>query len=486
MAAAGEHRFKFIELFAGIGGFRVALEALGGQCVWECERDECAKMAYRANFGAWPYFDVTVADTAKIPSYDVLTGGFPCQDFTNLGEQAGLEGERGGLFFEIIRLARAHRPRLLLLENVRGLVTMNEGGTMRLVVSALEAEGYAVRYGLLNAHALLPQFRNRVYICAFLDAAAAEAFAFPAEPVLVPPPVFAHVVERPGSNAFLGHYVLTRAQWRKVVTSKTTAKHGLASHLLAPGDVAGTLIASYRVSAGSFAQFVPLSGTEKGPGPGRLAEDEARPRAGGARGAGAAGANRWDDAAEGAPEGRPKGAAPEVGEAKPRPRWLTPREAARLMGFPEGFVLHPMEMDAYRMLGNAVCPPVLALVGGLALAAAFGEERGGGCGAPEAELKSLAVGAAAALLVLATPDDERRDELRGRPLSVAEVERPDSAPLCDGLSVRAAIERARPAAASASRLAAHIFDAALAPRRPQPAARSGWPAYLGVEPGARD
>ena len=114
--------------------------------------------------------------------------------------------------------------------------------------------------------------------------------------------------------------------------------------------------------------------------------------------------------------GKRKQPAAEEGEAKPRPRWLTPRECARLMGFPEAFVLHPFDMDSYRLLGNAVCPPIVALVGGLAIAAAFGTDApadampAGSRGSRD-DLAQLAVGAAAALLVLATPDDERRHEL---------------------------------------------------------------------------
>ena len=148
-------RFTFIELFAGIGGFRVGLEAIGGECVWACELDALARLVYKANFGAMPYYDVTKADYERLAHFDVLTAGFPCQDFSTLGDQEGLEGSRGALFFEVIKVLRKCKPECYVLENVKGLLTMQDGRVMDTVVRAIQAEGYSVSYKLINSSSLV-------------------------------------------------------------------------------------------------------------------------------------------------------------------------------------------------------------------------------------------------------------------------------------------------------------------------------------------
>lgn len=213
--------FTFIECFCGIGGFRLGLEKLGGRCVWACESDRDAIMTYEANFGNRPYHDIRACDPSKIPKYDMLTGGFPCQDFTSLatgglsGMQQGLDGARGSLFFELIRILQATRPPLLFLENVRGLVTMEGGAAIRRVIEALEKVGYTCRFGLRNSEGVLPQFRRRCFIFGFRDAAAAARFVMPASPTLSPRPSMADALEDP-TDPFLRHYTLSSKQWRRV------------------------------------------------------------------------------------------------------------------------------------------------------------------------------------------------------------------------------------------------------------------------------
>lgn len=151
----GGVEFTFIELFAGIGGFRIGLEAIGGKCVWACELDQKARLVYNANFGQTPYYDITKVDPKTLPEFDLLIAGFPCQDFSTLGEQDGLEGTKGKLFYEILRIIRECKPSLCLLENVKGLLTMAEGSVFKKCVSFLQEEGYSVVDLLLNSSCMV-------------------------------------------------------------------------------------------------------------------------------------------------------------------------------------------------------------------------------------------------------------------------------------------------------------------------------------------
>eukprot|EP00466_Bigelowiella_natans_P014232 jgi/Bigna1/143942/aug1.82_g18650 len=168
--------FSFIELFSGIGGFRVGLEALGGTCVWACEIEPQARKCYRANFPCKDgnttveteklCRDITKVDVKMIPEHDILTAGFPCQPFSRLGTQPGLQDERkGGLFGEIVRIAEATRPKALLLENVPGLLVMSGQRDIYAHISrSLERIGYEVYSHVMDSATVLPQRRRRLYI----------------------------------------------------------------------------------------------------------------------------------------------------------------------------------------------------------------------------------------------------------------------------------------------------------------------------------
>ena len=178
-------RFTFAELFSGVGGFRLGLEAIGGRCVFACEYCKFAKATYRLNWPSDPS-DFVVGDVcrqspATIPPADVLVAGFPCQSFSNAGRKLAFDDDRGQLFYELVRLATACRFRALLLENVRGLL---EPSVMAAVVRALAAAGYTVATREFDAASLLPQRRRRVFLACFRDQAAARAFAWPALPAL--------------------------------------------------------------------------------------------------------------------------------------------------------------------------------------------------------------------------------------------------------------------------------------------------------------
>lgn len=166
------YSFKFIDLFAGIGGFRLALQNLGGKCVFTSEWDENAKKTYRANFGETPFGDITKIYTKNyIPEgFDVLCAGFPCQAFSIAGNQKGFADTRGTLFFDIEQIVEIHRPKVVFLENVKNLVSHDKGNTFKTIIDILENKlGYKVYSKILNSmtHANVPQNRERIFIVAF-------------------------------------------------------------------------------------------------------------------------------------------------------------------------------------------------------------------------------------------------------------------------------------------------------------------------------
>jgi len=174
--------FTFIDLFAGIGGFRIALENLGGKCVFSSEIDKYAGQTYLANFGELPHGDITLEETKQhIPkNFDVLCGGFPCQAFSIAGHRRGFEDARGTLFFDIAEIVKKHRPKVVFLENVKNLVAHDKGKTLRVILRILAQElRYKVSYQVLNASNFgLPQNRERIYIVGFREDIQ-QNFSFP-------------------------------------------------------------------------------------------------------------------------------------------------------------------------------------------------------------------------------------------------------------------------------------------------------------------
>ncbi len=155
---------KFIDLFCGIGGFRIALQRQGMDCVFSCDNDQHVQEAYEANFGVRPAGDITKVKNANIPRHDILCAGFPCQPFSRSGNREGLRDPRGRLFYEIVRIANYHKPSLLILENVKTILTVDEGQVLGEIQNRLNKIGYHVKYSVLNAGNFgLPQKRERVY-----------------------------------------------------------------------------------------------------------------------------------------------------------------------------------------------------------------------------------------------------------------------------------------------------------------------------------
>ena len=158
---------RFIDLFAGIGGFRIAFEQAGYECVYSCEIDSACQEVYFNNFGEKPNGDITKIDIKQIPDFDVLTAGFPCQPFSICGKRQGFEDTRGTLFFHICKIIEAKRPSVVLLENVKHLVHLDKGRTLDVILYSLEYLGYLVDYKILNSKNFgLPQNRERIIIIA--------------------------------------------------------------------------------------------------------------------------------------------------------------------------------------------------------------------------------------------------------------------------------------------------------------------------------
>jgi DNA (cytosine-5)-methyltransferase 1 len=158
--------FDFIDLFAGIGGMRIAFEGAGGRCVFSSEWDTHAQETYAANFGEVPHGDISEVDLRNIPKFEVLLAGFPCQPFSSIGKRQGFEHPtQGTLFYEIVRIIEAKKPDMFLLENVAGLQSHDQGRTLQIILDTLEELKYDVNYKRLNSADFgVPQFRERIYL----------------------------------------------------------------------------------------------------------------------------------------------------------------------------------------------------------------------------------------------------------------------------------------------------------------------------------
>jgi DNA (cytosine-5)-methyltransferase 1 len=191
-----ENTLRFIDLFAGIGGFRLALESSGCECVFSSEWDLFAQKTYKANFGETPKGDITKIATQEIPNFDILTAGFPCQPFSNIGKREGFEHPtQGTLFYDVARILKEKKPKAFILENVEGLVSHDKGRTFDLIISSLalsvngqsimfpqENLGYHVFWKVLDAKDYgLPQKRKRIFIVGISSEYSAQIpnFEFP-------------------------------------------------------------------------------------------------------------------------------------------------------------------------------------------------------------------------------------------------------------------------------------------------------------------
>lgn len=173
---------KFIDLFAGIGGIRKGFEDKNTECVFSSEWDKYAAQTYEANYGEKPFGDITKIHEKEIPDHDILLAGFPCQPFSNIGKREGfLHATQGTLFFDVLRILKEKRPQAFLLENVKGLVTHDNGNTFKVIQNALQDElGYNIYFKILDAQDFgLPQRRERIIIVGFRPDLKVTNFKFP-------------------------------------------------------------------------------------------------------------------------------------------------------------------------------------------------------------------------------------------------------------------------------------------------------------------
>lgn len=319
-----EPKFTFIDLFAGIGGFRIAMQNLGGKCVYSSEFDAKAQETYLANYGEMPFGDITKESTKRyIPKYfDVLCGGFPCQAFSLAGRRLGFKDEtRGTLFFEIEAILRKHQPKAFFLENVKGLAIHDKGRTLTTILEHLDDAGYAVvKPQILNAMDFgVPQHRERIYIIGFrkdLDIDVSQ-FQYP-EPVTIgnERPKFRDVMEKEEVSV---KYYLSTTYLETLIRHKArheAAGHGFGYKIIDLDGVANAIVVG---------------------GMGRecnLIIDK-----------------RLTDYT---PVTRIKGEVNREGIRK-----MTPREWARLQGFPEKFRIVVSDASAYKQFGNSVAIPAI-------------------------------------------------------------------------------------------------------------------------------
>lgn len=172
--------YTFIDLFAGLGGFRIALESLGAKCVYSNEWDVPVQKVYAENFSDIPEGDITQVDENTIPDHDILCAGFPCQAFSISGKQRGFEDSRGTLFFDVARIVKAKRPKVVFMENVKNFVTHDDGKTLEVVKGTMEELGYTFYQKVLNAVDYgVPQKRERIYMVCFRNDLDVNDFKYP-------------------------------------------------------------------------------------------------------------------------------------------------------------------------------------------------------------------------------------------------------------------------------------------------------------------
>lgn len=170
----------FIDLFAGLGGFRLALESFGATCKYSNEWDAEAQKVYLDNFGDMPEGDITKVDERKVPDHDILCAGFPCQAFSISGKQRGFEDSRGTLFFDVARIVKEKKPKVVFMENVKNFAAHDGGRTLKVVKATMEELGYTFNYKVLNSVDYgVPQKRERIYMVCFRNDLEIENFKFP-------------------------------------------------------------------------------------------------------------------------------------------------------------------------------------------------------------------------------------------------------------------------------------------------------------------
>lgn len=303
-------QFTFIDLFAGIGGMRLAYENVGGRCVYSNEWNKYSQQTYYANFGEQPEGDITKVDAKTIPDHDILVAGFPCQPFSiagvskkiSLGRKTGFEDKtQGTLFFDVCRILKEKRPKAFMLENVKNLKSHDKGRTFKTILESLDELKYKVFFAVLDGQNFVPQHRERIIIVGFDMERYGDdiEFDFDITPVN-PKPVMRDILE-------------------KKVDDKYTLSDNLWTYLQ-------NYAAKHRAAGNGFGYGIaPLDGVSR-----------------------TISARYHKDGSEIL-----------IAQKGKNPRRLTPRECARLQGFPESFVIPVSDTQVYRQFGNSVVVPLI-------------------------------------------------------------------------------------------------------------------------------
>lgn len=314
-----KEQYTFIDLFAGIGGMHIAYESAGARCVYANEWNKYSQQTYYANFGIQPDGDITQVAASAIPDHDILVAGFPCQPFSiagvskkqSLGRATGFEDKtQGTLFFDICRILKEKRPKAFMLENVKNLCSHDKGRTFKIIQESLAELDYEVFFDILDGKGYVPQHRERIVIVGFNKREYGSNIKFNLNPA---PP------ERP---------LVVRDILEENVDSRYTLSDKLWSYLQ-------NYAAKHKAAGNGFGYGIaPLDGVTR-----------------------TISARYYKDGSEIliAQEGR-------------NPRRLTPRECARLQGFPDTFKIPVSDTQAYRQFGNSVVVPLMTEVAKLVVA----------------------------------------------------------------------------------------------------------------------
>lgn len=293
--------FTFADLFAGIGGMRMALESAGGNCVFSSEWDVAAQKTYFANFKEVPFGDITQIKAEEIPDIDLLSAGFPCQPFSSIGKRLGFAHEtQGTLFYDVLRIIERKRPKAFLLENVKGLTNHDQGNTFKVIIENLRNVGYEVFFEVLDSSDYgVPQVRQRIYIVGF------DKKIFGKNPSFVWPKKMTNKV---GIGKFL----------ESDVEGYSISKHLQEAYLQKLEDGKPQIVSSdsdfpVKTLVSSYHKIQRLSGTFVSDGPTGL-------------------------------------------------RLLTSNECKAIMGFPKSFKIPVSRTQMYRQMGNSVAIPVVRAI----------------------------------------------------------------------------------------------------------------------------
>jgi DNA (cytosine-5)-methyltransferase 1 len=314
-------KFRFIDLFAGVGGIRLGFQEHGGACVFSSEFEKNAQQTYKANHGELPFGDITQVKPEDIPDHDILLAGFPCQPFSHAGLKLGVEDTRGTLFHNIANILEVKRPKFALLENVKGLVSHDKGYTLKIILRKLTKLGYscsipktiinkgtnaqiqklAKEMVLKSIDFSVPQNRQRIYIVLWLDKLI-DKFDYP-EPTKTDTCVGDILEDNPDESLTISDKLWSGHQRRKI--ENEIKGKGFGYGLVTPkSKYTNTISARYYKDGSEIL----------------------------------------------------------ISQVNKNPRKLSPREAARLQGFPDSFILHSSKVQTYKQFGNSVSVPVVSAI----------------------------------------------------------------------------------------------------------------------------